>query len=67
MKITFFMKNEYVRIKESRKIVDNVNQIKNKFDVLTNNNTKRGASRLINNSLWLLCDECESFSSLSIG
>jgi len=32
------MKNEYVRIKESRKIVDNVNQIKNKFDVLTNNN-----------------------------
>ena len=36
-------------------------------DALTNNNTKRGASRLINNSLWLLCDECESFSSLSIG
>ena len=32
------MKNEYVRIKESRKIVDNVNQIKNKFDVLINNN-----------------------------
>ncbi len=36
-------------------------------DVLTINNTKRGASRHINNSVWLLCDECEEFSSLSIG
>ena len=36
-------------------------------DVLTTNNTKRGASRHINNSIWLLCDECEEFSSLSIG
>jgi len=36
-------------------------------DALTDYNTKRGATRTINNSLWLLCDECESFSSLSIG